>query len=119
MHSGLKSTVRRTSRRMRLGTILSAPVGGRLYGDTDKVSHGYLSYYQRHFRHRRYRDLLVIEIGVGGVGGYESSEAGGSLRLWRDYFARSTILGSTFSGRFSTSAIACASSRPTSPGAAI
>jgi hypothetical protein len=34
--------------------------------------------------------MLVLEIGVGG---YESERAGGSLRVWRDYFLRSRIVG--------------------------
>jgi hypothetical protein len=70
---------------------LNAPDAiGRLYHGTDKVEHGYLGYYRRHFASIRFRQQLVFEIGVGGV---EKSAPGGSLPLWRDYFPRSTIVG--------------------------
>ncbi len=61
-----------------------------VYGDTDKLQHGYLPLYERHLGRYRFRKLVVLEIGVGG---YESELASGSLPVWRDYFARSTIVG--------------------------
>jgi hypothetical protein len=69
-----------------------APLGFAvwLYGGTDKLTHGYTSYYTRHFRRLRYRRNRILEIGVGG---YEASVPGGSLRVWRDYFPRSQIFG--------------------------
>lgn len=63
---------------------------GRMYRGTDKVEHGYLGFYRRHFAAIRFRSLVVYEIGVGGV---EKRTPGGSLPLWRDYFPRSTIVG--------------------------
>lgn len=58
---------------------------------TDKALHGYTRHYDRHFRGRRWRQLNLLEIGVGG---YASAELGGaSLRMWRDYFPRGHIHG--------------------------
>jgi hypothetical protein len=72
-------------------TALNAPDWlARLYGGTDKFEHGYIAYYRRVLGTRRFREMTVFEIGVGG---YESTEPGGSLQLWRDYFPRSTIVG--------------------------
>lgn len=60
------------------------------YKGTDKIDHGYLPYYRSQLGGLRLRRMTVFEIGVGGD---ERSEAGGSLQLWRDYFARSMIIG--------------------------
>jgi hypothetical protein len=62
----------------------------RLYGSTDKGRHGYVSGYRVHFAGRRFRRNRILEIGVGG---YDSPNPGGSLRVWRDYFPLSTIVG--------------------------
>lgn len=72
-------------------TALNAPdwLAGR-YGGTDKMAHGYIEYYRRVLGPRRFERLTIFEIGVGG---YESTEPGGSLQFWRDYFPRSTIVG--------------------------
>lgn len=59
------------------------PLLGSLNG-TDKGFCGYLPNYQRHFHGVRRRKLTILEIGV-----YE----GASLRVWRSYFPRSTIVG--------------------------
>jgi hypothetical protein len=67
-----------------------SPRISRLYNGTDKLDHGFLQYYRRHFASLRLRRLVVFEIGVGG---YISRVPGGSLPLWRDYFPRSTIVG--------------------------
>lgn len=53
------------------------------YG-TDKWAHGYLGYYESHFRSIRNRRLNILEIGVGG---YDNPKEGGaSLRMWKEYF---------------------------------
>lgn len=62
----------------------------RLYGRTDKLEHDYVKYYRRHLGPSRLRKLRVYEIGVGGD---EDRSPGGSLRIWRDYFPRSSIVG--------------------------
>jgi demethylmacrocin O-methyltransferase len=58
---------------------------------TDKYAHGYIGAYQEHFYSMRTGKLNILEIGVGG---YDKPQDGGeSLRMWRDYFAKSTIYG--------------------------
>lgn len=86
--------VRRVARKSRTGTVLGAAnrltLLGRLYGDTDKLAHGYFPFYERHLGRLRLRKQTVYEIGVGGWG---SPSPSGSLRVWRDYFVRSTVVG--------------------------
>jgi hypothetical protein len=65
---------------------------GRFYA-TDKSSAGnnYSPHYRRHLGPRRFDKTVVLELGVGGQ---ERRDAGGaSLRLWRDYMPRATIVG--------------------------
>ena len=63
--------------------------------DQGRAGHGYTRLYSRHLPRRSWvRSLL--EIGVGGttsVAGYETSSGGASLRMWRDYFPRATVVG--------------------------
>jgi len=82
--------VRRLARTLRLGTLLPLATTVRLYGGTDKGSHGYVPHYVRHLHGRRWRRQRVLEIGVGG---YESSVPGGSLCVWRDTLPTSTVVG--------------------------
>lgn len=86
----MRSLVRRAARRTRLATLVGARLGGRLYGGTDKVTHGYLAHYDHHFGRARWRVRTVVEIGVGGN---EARTPGGSLRLWRDVFPRARVIG--------------------------
>lgn len=69
----------------------------RLHG-TDKSSygHGYTRLYKTHFASRRPTVRRLLEIGVGGIDstqGYETTEGGQSLRMWRDYFPDAEIVG--------------------------
>lgn len=73
-----------------LGSVNAFSLLVRLYGGTDKLDHGYLPHYEKHLGPRRMSRLLVFEIGVGG---YESRTPGGSLAVWRDYLARSRVVG--------------------------
>jgi len=58
---------------------------------TDKWgSHWYTQHYDRCFRMLKSQKLNLLEIGVGG---YDSSAGGGSLRMWRAYFRKSQIVG--------------------------
>ncbi len=59
---------------------------------TDKWgSHWYATHYEQHFARFRRKPIKLIEIGIGG---YEDSwDGGGSLRMWRTYFARGLICG--------------------------
>lgn len=59
--------------------------------NTDKLSHGYLPIYQRHFQRLRHKKITLLEIGVGGE---ENPWAGGeSLRMWSSFFYRGHIFG--------------------------
>ena len=51
---------------------------------TDKVRHGYLAPYERHFAPLRESPVRLLEIGIG---------PGGSLPLWRDYFENGLVIG--------------------------
>lgn len=87
----LKHRAREVGRRLRVGGVLGLTATVRLYGDTDKETHDYCRWYDRHLRPRRYRRNRVLEIGIGG---YDDPEVGGgSLRVWRDYLPRSVIVG--------------------------
>ncbi|HZR66242.1 MAG TPA: hypothetical protein VFA85_13920 [Terriglobales bacterium] len=52
--------------------------------ETDKVKHGYLNTYDLVLEPWVNKEIRLLEIGV---------RSGGSLRLWRDYFPRGTIIG--------------------------
>lgn len=58
---------------------------------TDKLSHGYIPIYQRHFQHLRTEKITLLEIGIGGYG--NPWAGGGSLRMWAAYFYRGHIFG--------------------------
>lgn len=90
------SFMRRIATASRLGTVLPLDLTVRLYGGTDKLVHGYTEHYRNHLRSRRWSSLRILEIGVGG---YESIEPGGSLRVWRDFFPRSRIVGLDISAK--------------------
>jgi len=51
---------------------------------TDKISHGFISYYEKYFSPFQYCDLNLLEIGVYN---------GESLKLWEQYFPHAKILG--------------------------
>ena len=86
----LKQSVRTWAHAVHAASFLPLGLAVRLYGGTDKLEHAYTAPYSRLFRRVRYRRNRVLEIGVGG---YESRDIGGSLRVWRDYFPRSQIFG--------------------------
>ena len=52
--------------------------------DSDKIKHGYLSLYDPVLIPWIDKEITLLEVGV---------HRGGSLRLWRDYFPRGTIIG--------------------------
>jgi hypothetical protein len=81
---------RSSARSLRLGAVTPLGLATRLYGGTDKWSHGYTSYYSYHLKPYRWKRCRILEIGVGG---YETRRPGGSLRLWRDYLPRSVVVG--------------------------
>lgn len=60
---------------------------------TDKASnhHNYTPIYEKYLGHMRESTLVVLEVGVGGD---DNPDRGGqSLRMWRDYFPNSRIVG--------------------------
>ena len=52
--------------------------------DTDKIRLGYLELYDPILTSWSNKEIKLLEVGV---------ENGGSLKLWRDYFPRGTIVG--------------------------
>jgi len=52
--------------------------------ETDKIRHGYLDVYDADRAPWIDKEITLLEIGV---------YRGGSLKLWRDYFPRGTIVG--------------------------
>ena len=52
--------------------------------DTDKIQHHYLEVYDPILSAWTDKDVKLLEIGI---------HKGGSLKLWRDYFPRGTIVG--------------------------
>lgn len=76
---------RRELRRMSL-TELAIHFG------TDKAGrHHYTQHYERHLGHLRREAFTLLEIGIGG---YRRKKKGGaSLRMWKHYFPRATIVG--------------------------
>jgi hypothetical protein len=60
---------------------------------TDKASdgHNYLHFYERFLSPLRDQDIMLVEAGIGG---YDKPDEGGqSLRMWREYFSKATIIG--------------------------
>ena len=86
---------RRFAYATRIGVILAVANRlvelGWIYGESDKWTHGYLDYYRQHFASRRFQRNVILEIGIGGK--RDAHRGGGSLRIWRDYFLRSRIIG--------------------------
>jgi hypothetical protein len=65
---------------------------GLQYG-TDKSSahHDYLRRYDEQFWLRRYDEIVLVELGVGGHA--DPAKGGASLLMWREYFPNATIIG--------------------------
>ena len=59
---------------------------------TDKVGdHGYTPIYNQQFSKMRDDPITLLEIGIGG---YTNPNLGGaSLRMWKEYFPKATIIG--------------------------
>ena len=58
---------------------------------TDKWGgHFYTPHYERHLGHLRREEFTLLEIGIGG---YERSRGGASLKMWKRYFRRAQIVG--------------------------
>jgi len=61
-----------------LGTLADV---GRYETDKSKL---YLQNYEKYFQHLQDKEIILLELGI---------HKGGSLLLWRDYFANATIVG--------------------------
>lgn len=90
-----KAGAQRAAKICRAGSLLPLDLTVRLYGGTDKFEHRYTRPYTRHLQSRRWKKNRILEIGVGGFEeeGYQNARPGGSLRVWRDYFPRSAVVG--------------------------
>lgn len=83
--------------RMFIGNLMGIFLGsnlnitGKLYG-TDKIGkHSYTQHYMTHLKKYRYKNINLLEIGVGGN---EHPVFGGqSLRMWKKYFPFGKIFG--------------------------
>ncbi len=62
-----------------------------LYGTDKWGEHWYAAHYQRHFQRFRRKRIVLLEIGIGGYD--DPQKGGGSLRMWRRYFPKATIVG--------------------------
>jgi demethylmacrocin O-methyltransferase len=61
------------------------------FGSDKWGGHHYTPNYERHFTPYRDRPVRVLEIGIGG---YEAADLGGaSLRMWKHFFPRGSVLG--------------------------
>jgi demethylmacrocin O-methyltransferase len=53
--------------------------------------HRYTPRYERHFAHLRDREMLVLELGIGGYA--REHQGGASLRMWKWFFPRAQVVG--------------------------
>ena len=53
--------------------------------------HRYTPHYERHFAHLRDREMVVVELGIGGYA--REREGGASLRMWKWFFPRAQVVG--------------------------
>lgn len=63
----------------------------RRHGTDKGGAHSYVSTYERHLTHLRHERVTLLEIGIGGYN--DPARGGASLRMWRDFFPRGTIVG--------------------------
>lgn len=61
---------------------------------TDKWGlHRYTPHYERHLQHLRGERFTLLELGIGGFGRQERKRSGASLKMWRWFFPKATIVG--------------------------
>ena len=59
---------------------------------TDKWgNHFYTPHYERHLKHLRDEPIRLLEIGIGGYN--RAGEGGASLRMWKRFFGKASIVG--------------------------
>ena len=59
--------------------------------------HRYTPHYERHFAHLRDREMLVLELGIGGYA--REGQGGASLRMWKWFFPRAQVVGRRHRGQ--------------------
>src|SRR5215212_10226190 len=52
--------------------------------------HHYTPHYERHFTHLRDREMVVLELGIGGYA--RERQGGASLRMWKWFFPRAQVV---------------------------
>ena len=67
-------------------TELAQEFGSGKWGD-----HRYTPHYERHFAHLRDREMVVLELGIGGY--YRKGDGGASLKMWKYFFPRAQVVG--------------------------
>jgi demethylmacrocin O-methyltransferase len=53
--------------------------------------HRYTPHYERHFAPLRDREMVVLELGIGGYA--REGQGGASLRMWKWFFPRAQVIG--------------------------
>jgi hypothetical protein len=61
------------------------------FGSDKWCVHRYTPHYQRHFSHLRDREMLVLELGIGGYA--REQQGGASLKMWKWFFPRAQVVG--------------------------
>jgi hypothetical protein len=102
MTAGRGSGVRRLAGARRMLGALRDPAARRYstmsltelaeeFGSDKWGVHRYTPHYERHFAHLRDREMLVLELGIGGYA--RERQGGASLRMWKWFFPRAQIVG--------------------------
>jgi hypothetical protein len=61
------------------------------FGSDKWGTHRYTPHYERHFAHLRDREMLVLELGIGGYS--REGQGGASLKMWKWFFPRARVVG--------------------------
>lgn len=64
---------------------------GRHFGTDKALHHRFTEHYERHLVHLRDEEFVLLEIGIGGA--KREGKGGKSLRMWKHFFPRATIVG--------------------------
>ncbi len=63
----------------------------KLYKTDKWGTHRYTPHYEASLKHLRNKEFTLLEIGIGGF--RKEGSGGASLRMWRDFFPKATIVG--------------------------
>jgi hypothetical protein len=61
------------------------------FGSDKWGAHRYTPHYQRHFEPLKDREMVVVELGIGGYA--REGRGGASLRMWKWFFPRAQVIG--------------------------